>query len=65
MTVAPEITQKMEALPNEDFQMVVSLIDRLYDRPSNVLRRARSKYTKENPMTMEEIDEEIQKYRRS
>lgn len=63
MTITPEITAKLESLSSDDYKMVVMLIDRLADKPSSILRRAREKYTKENPMTMEEIDQEIQNYR--
>lgn len=43
--------------------MIVSLIDRLAEKPSNVLRNVRNKYVRENPMSMEEINAEIEKYR--
>ena len=43
--------------------MLVSLIDRLAEKPSNVLRNARHKYIRENPMSMEEINTEIERYR--
>ena len=59
MTITPEITAKLESLSSDDYKMVVMLIDRLADKPSSILRMAREKYTKENPMTMEEIDQEI------
>lgn len=61
--VTSEITTKLEALSTEDYNMIVSLIDRLSERPSNVLRNARNKYVRENPMSMEEINAEIEKYR--
>ena len=60
--VSRDITAKMETLSAEDYNMVVTLINRL-EKPSDVLRKARNKYVKENPMTMEEIDMEIEKYR--
>ena len=63
MTITPEITAKLESLSSDDYKMVVMLIDRLADKPSSILRMACEKYTKENPMTMEEIDQEIQNYR--
>ena len=63
MTITPEVTAKLESLSSDDYKMVVMLIDRLADKPSSILRMAREKYTKENPMTMEEIDQEIQNYR--
>lgn len=61
--VSRDITAKMETLSAEDYNMVVTLINRLAEKPSDVLRKARNKYVKENPMTMEEIDVEIEKYR--
>ena len=59
MTITPEVTAKLESLSSDDYKTVVMLIDRLADKPSSILRMAREKYTKENPMTMEEIDQEI------
>lgn len=53
----------MEMLSKEDYNMVVNLIDRLAQRPSEILKKARNKYVRENPMTMEEIDKEIEQYR--
>lgn len=61
--VSRDITAKMETLSAEDYNMVVTLINRLAEKTSDVLRKARNKYVKENPMTMEEIDVEIEKYR--
>lgn len=58
-----ELTVKLEALSEEDYNMIVMLVERLSDKPSNVLRQARDKYVRQNPMSMEEIDEEIGKYR--
>lgn len=63
MMVTPDVTAKLESLSSDDFQMVIMLIDRLADKPSSVLRAAREKYVNKNPMTMEEIDQEIQNYR--
>ena len=63
MSIA-EVTAKLEALSKDDYNMVVMLIERLTVKPSNVLQNARNKYVNRNPMSMEEIDEEIQKYRR-
>lgn len=63
MTVTPDITAKLESLSSDDYKMVVMLIDRLADKPSSILRAAREKYIQKNPMTMEEIDQEIQNYR--
>lgn len=37
--------------------------NRLAQRPSEILKKARNKYVRENPITMEEIDKEIEKYR--
>lgn len=61
--VSLEVSQKLESLSKEDYDMVVMLIDRLAQKPSNVLKMARGKYLQKNPMTMEEIDEEITVYR--
>lgn len=63
MMLTPDITAKLESLSSDDFQMVIMLIDRLADKPSTVLLAAREKYVNKNPMTMEEIDREIQNYR--
>ena len=62
MSVA-ELAIKLEALSQEDYNMIVMLVDRLSDKPSNVLRKAREKYVKQNPMSMKEIDDEIENYR--
>lgn len=43
--------------------MIVKLVDRLPDKPSNILRKAREKYLKQNPMSMREIDDAIENYR--
>lgn len=59
-----ELTDKLESLSREDYDMVVMLVNRLADRPSSILKRERNNYLKTNPMTMEEIDEEIETYRR-
>ncbi len=61
--VTSEVTTKLESLSTEDYNMIVSLIDRLAEKPSNVLRNARNKYIRENPMSMEEINTEIERYR--
>ena len=63
MTITPEVTAKLESLSSDDYKMVVMLIERLADKPSSILRVAREKYVKQNPMTMDEIDQEIQNYR--
>lgn len=60
---AAELAAKIETLSTEDFNMVVTLVNRLADKPSNILKTARNKYMRNNPMTMEEIDSEIQQYR--
>ena len=39
------------------------LVDRLSDKPSDFLRRAREKYVKQNPMSMKKIDDEIESCR--
>lgn len=62
MSVA-ELTVKLESLSPEDYNMVVMLVDRLSDKPSNILRKVREKYLKQNPMSMKEIDDEIENYR--
>ena len=59
-----ELTMKMQTLSPEEYHMVAMLVDRLSDKPSNVLKAARNKYMGKNPMSMEEIDEEIEAYRR-
>ena len=61
--VSQDVTAKLEMLSADDYKMVVMLIDRLAEKPSNILKNARNKYVKDNPMTMEEIDREIEKYR--
>ena len=61
--ISPDVTAKMEMLSAEDYNMVVTLIDRLAEKPSNMLKKARNRYMQENPMTMEEIDREIEQYR--
>lgn len=61
--VSQDVTAKLEMLSADDYRMVVTLIDRLAEKPSNILKNARNKYVKDNPMTMEEIDREIEKYR--
>lgn len=61
--ISPDVAAKMEMLSAEDYNMVVTLIDRLTEKPSNMLKKARNRYIKENPMTMEEIDREIEQYR--
>lgn len=33
------------------------------ERPSDFLRKAREKYVKQNPISMKEIDDEIENYR--
>ena len=60
----PELVQKIESLSLEDYNMVMMLVERLTAKPSDILKRAREKYVRVNPMSMEEIDEEIQQYRR-
>lgn len=54
----------LETLLPEDYNMVVMLINRLAERPSGILKAARDRYVHENPMSMEEIDKEIQTYRK-
>lgn len=59
-----EVTAKLETLSQEDYDMVVMLINRLAEKPSGTLKAARDKYVQKNPLSMEEIDEEIQAYRK-
>ncbi len=59
-----ELTMKLESLSPEDYNMVVMLVERLADRPSNFLKAARNNNLKRNPMSMQEIDQEIEDYRR-
>ncbi len=59
-----ELTMKLESLSQEDYNMVVMLVERLADKPSNFLKAARNNYVNRNPMSMEEIDQEIEDYRR-
>ena len=58
-----EVTAKLETLSQEDYDMVVMLINRLAEKPSEILKTARDKYVQKNPLSMEEIDKEIQAYR--
>lgn len=53
-----------DLLSPDDYDMVVMLINRLADRPSTRLEEMREKMLKRNPMGMEEIEREIQRYRR-
>lgn len=59
-----ELTEKIESLSLEDYNMIMMLVERLTAKPSDILKRAREKYVRTNPMSMDEIDEEIQQYRR-
>lgn len=59
-----ELTAKIESLSSEDYNMITMLVERLTAKPTDVLRRAREKYVRTNPLSMDEIDEEIQQYRR-
>lgn len=61
--ISQDVAAKLEMLSADDYRMVVMLIDRLAEKPSNILKNARNKYVKDNPMTMEEIDKEIERYR--
>ncbi len=63
MTVTPDVTAKLESLSLDVYNMVIMLIERLADKPSSILRAAREKYVQKNPITMEDIDQEIQNYR--
>lgn len=59
-----ELTMKLESLSQEDYNMVVMLVERLADKPSSFLKGARNNHLKRNPMSMKEIDQEIEDYRR-
>lgn len=59
-----ELTEKIESLSLEDYNMIMMLVERLTAKPSDVLKRAREKYVRINPMSMDEVDAEIQQYRR-
>ena len=59
-----ELTAKIESLSSEDYNMIMMLVERLTAKPSDILKRAREKYIRTNPMSMDEIDNEIQQYRR-
>ncbi len=59
-----ELTMKLESLSQEDYNMVVMLVERLADKPSSFLKAARDSHLKRNPMSMKEIDQEIEDYRR-
>ena len=61
--IAAEVTKKMEALAPDDYDMVVTLIDRLSSKPSSYLEKIRKKHLNVNPMSMDEINAEIEKYR--
>lgn len=64
MLLATEVVRKLESLSQDDYNMVVMLIERLSDKPSNYLKNGRDRMLKRNPMSMEDIDVEIQRYRR-
>lgn len=62
-----ELAVKLETLSQEDYHMVAMLVDRLAvnpQKPSRILKMARKKHLERNPMSMDEIDEEIEDYRR-
>lgn len=58
-----ELAAKIESLSSDDYNMIIMLVDRLTSKPSDILKRARERYVRQNPMSMEEIDEEIERYR--
>lgn len=62
--VAIEVTQKLESLSQDDYDKVVRLINQLADSSASRLKAKRNEMLGKNPMSMEEIDEEIQQYRR-
>ena len=51
-----EVTRKLESLSQDDYNMVVMLINRQEDSPSSRLRNIWEKMLKKNFMSMEEID---------
>lgn len=59
-----EVTAKLETFSQNDYDMVEMLVDRLAEEPSGILKATRDKYVQKNPLSMEEIDEEIQAYRK-
>ena len=59
-----EVTQKLKSLSQDDYNMVVMLINWLADRPAVRLKNMREKMLERNPMSIEEIDREIQQYRK-
>ena len=61
--VTSEIMTKLESLSTEDYNRIASLIDRLAEKPSNMLWNARNKFVREITMSMEEINMEIERYR--
>ena len=61
--VATEVTKKIEALSTDDYNMVIALIDRLSSKPTAYLENIRKKHLNVNPMSMDEINAEIEKYR--
>ena len=61
--IAVEVAKKMEALSPDDYNMVITLIDRLSSKPSSYLETIRKKHLNVNPMSMDEINAEIEKYR--
>ena len=59
-----EVTAELETLSQEDYDMVGKLINRLVEKSSGILKAARDRYVHKSSLSMEEIDEEIQDYRR-
>lgn len=59
------LINKIDLLSKEDYDMVVSLVNRLLleRNPSDAFKEICTKYHDRKPLSMEEIDKEIQAYR--
>lgn len=70
MTATAETVRKLNSLKEQDFTIVINLIDRLSqsegnDIPDGVRRfRELRKRTSQSPMTEEEVEEEVKAARR-
>lgn len=70
MTATAETVRKLNSLKEQDFTIVINLIDRLSqsegnDIPDGVRRfRELRKRTSQSPMTEEEVEEEVKEARR-
>ena len=59
------LINKINLLSAEDYDMVVNLVNRLSEKnSSNKFKEICAKYHDREPLSMDEIDEEIQAYRR-